>query len=729
MHEQSKVNKRLMKEIIMFTRKNVYKCMVILAIASLHGVMQGEVSYKQQLADQVIFHTPTLALTYAGLRGLKSVMEHGISRENIYAPLIATAGLVAAPAWAGYVQRDLRTYQAPSSRWWFAAPIASTVTLAALMGYKYGNCFNAAAAAILASIPAMYYAKQYADQEAAVEYRKKMADLQVGMRFAMGTTWGRYNRFPRLNKALKILANESSNSALVRQYTADPEITVGQMNNLIEISPWITEPDLKGLLQRILFQTDADQIDFKKDTQNALRTLQDVLESNKNILRADPKKIKEHDFIKLRKSLNFLGDHGNYSQVGEILHDQTEAAALNALLQEREDQYSVVGLPDLANEYEKMREFIKAAREGGQVFENSQARRALRNQQEAESEKQVIPNRPAVITKAVNNIFNQSYARIKDNIKLCAEISAKDNRSDEEEQSLRLYCPAIEVEARKSADAMKDRLQKKLKDSVGNDELAAALVHIKNAKSDAPGFDIYRQQFFDAVNKQIFADEEYYAESFLTPVAAEGSVQLEPKGAKEAEKEKAEPSSAQVNPEEGLSQLVRTEIDEANAIINPIVDVYFANPNAPLANVISKEKVADVQRAVRTVRKSIIQEDLYQELLKEKEALDKKLNEDLGSKGVQSGLAKMADDYLIIQKRLTDLKNSWIESQKRLEGEDVATFRSRLQQLYENLNNILMVLRVLWPHEKPVLESSFSEFGLIQSLRDSLREKFKDELR
>lgn len=64
------------------------------------------------IAERAFCHAPTVGLTYAGLRGLKSVLEleHGASRENIVAPLIAAGGLTAAPVWAALVERDQRRF-------------------------------------------------------------------------------------------------------------------------------------------------------------------------------------------------------------------------------------------------------------------------------------------------------------------------------------------------------------------------------------------------------------------------------------------------------------------------------------------------------------------------------------------------------------------------------------------------------------------------------------------
>lgn len=96
---------------------------------------------------------------------------------------------------------------------------------------------------MLAAIPGMYYAKKYADQE----YERKVERVSLLMDRLVDPKKhfsDMYNRGLILTDVLKVIANEPSNSELTLKYTANPNITVKGINNLIEPYDHIEQSDL-----------------------------------------------------------------------------------------------------------------------------------------------------------------------------------------------------------------------------------------------------------------------------------------------------------------------------------------------------------------------------------------------------------------------------------------------------------------------------------------------------
>lgn len=161
-------------------------------------------------------------------------------------------------------------------------------------------------------------------------------------------------------------------------------------------------------MQRIILQSDALTVDFKGDKQEALNALKDVFISNKGILKRDPTAIKEHDFIKLFKSLKFLCDHATAEEVVNTLSDKKDA--IIQLLNERVSASQKGMQPNLKHKYGKMKTFIENAYDQYETIASFRARTAEASQKseseplmskEAEKEKEVPVVRPAGLAQLV----------------------------------------------------------------------------------------------------------------------------------------------------------------------------------------------------------------------------------------------------------------------------------------------------------------------------------------
>ena len=103
-------------------------------------------------------HAPWVAATGVGLYGLHNILSQGISRENMYAPLLTT-GLAAAPFLANYKQPLQQEERATNiNRWSYAMPTLGTIGLATLVGGYNNNWLKGALIGTCASIPGMVYA-------------------------------------------------------------------------------------------------------------------------------------------------------------------------------------------------------------------------------------------------------------------------------------------------------------------------------------------------------------------------------------------------------------------------------------------------------------------------------------------------------------------------------------------------------------------------------------------
>lgn len=408
----------------MFTLKFLHKITIVLAMVTVPGVVQGgsleRVSTKKPLSPWKMYAPSAISLG-AGLYGLNSILSHGISRQNMYAPMLAT-GLAVAPMWTNIVQ-DIKRYDLRDSyqtnRLWDVAPASTTIALATLLGVSKNNWFQGMLWGAGLSLPVLFIAQRFLDYGA----EKKIAEESNIIWNIINKKYDNYVigqcEKARLKKALSVLASELSDSRHVQDFTNNKIIQFYQINNLISLYGDVTDKvPYYNLLKCITSQCDAT-IEKFKEKDAALKALQEVLQENEGHLSSYSANIKEHDFMKLVESLKFLNDRGTAEDVVNALQDKKNVVI--QLLSERASALQKGTMVDLAHKYDKIKKFIENMYDQYEAFVRSRARVAEISQQselrslrskEAEKEREEAIVSPAGLAQLVRTDIDDQLEQL-----------------------------------------------------------------------------------------------------------------------------------------------------------------------------------------------------------------------------------------------------------------------------------------------------------------------------